>query len=97
MTNNDTAFELLPFVAGATVSATILVAEHYGLKSFNLKRTDAYVAGTLALDAGYLTYWALSKNKLGWRNIVPVFLMQAVGGLAVKGMYKLDGGEPAAT
>jgi hypothetical protein len=81
--------ELLPVLLGSFIASVILVVEHYGLKKSKLHPTDAYVAGTLALDVGYLVY--LLKSGKSWKGVIPIFLIQSVGGMVVKGAYRIDG------
>jgi hypothetical protein len=84
--------KLLALALGATTAAAILLAEHYGLQRANLKRTDAYILGTTALDVGYLVYLAASGRKAS--EIIPLLTIQAVGGLSVKGAYWRDENDP---
>ena len=84
--------ELTGLVAGSSVAGAVLVGQHYGLKRYRLKRTDAYIAGTLGLDAGYALYLALTGK--GIEHLGAFFAVQVVGGATIKGVYRLDRDKP---
>lgn len=79
----------LAIVAGGGLAAGVLVAEHYGLKRARLRRTESYVAGTLALNAGYLVYgWIAGLDLVA--VVVGLVMVDAMGGVVVYGVYFFD-------
>jgi hypothetical protein len=78
---------LLPALLGGFGSAILLIAEHYGLKRAQLKRTNAYIAGLLALWIGYLVTMAFAGRGI---SICEVVIVTSVGGATVKALYWID-------
>lgn len=77
----------LPAFAGAFVSAVLLIAEHYGLQRAKLSRTNAYVAGLLALFPGYFAAMLFSGHAL---SVWEWWIVTGVGGAIVKALYWID-------
>jgi HAMP domain-containing protein len=77
----------LPAFAGAFASAVLLIAEHWGMKRWQLKRTDAYIAGVLALALGYFTVmWFTHQGLSFWE----FWIVTTIGGATVKTAYWID-------
>lgn len=78
---------LLPALLGGAGSALLLIAEHYGLQRAKLSRTNAYVAGLLALWAGYFVTMAFTGRGI---SLLEVMLVTSIGGATVKALYWID-------
>jgi hypothetical protein len=78
---------LLPALLGGFGSAILLIAEHYGMERYRLSRTNAYVAGLLALWAGYWIVMFFTGRGISAGEIV---IVTTIGGATVKALYWID-------
>lgn len=80
--------DIWPGLAGGVVAGAILIAQHYKMNRAKLKRQHAYIAGVLALDAGFLIFILVAGLPFG--AIIGLVTVEAVSGGAVLIAYKKD-------
>jgi hypothetical protein len=78
---------LLPALLGGFGSAILLIAEHYGMRRWRLSRTNAYVAGLLALWAGYWIVMFFTGRGI---SLSEIMIVTTIGGATVKTLYWID-------